>query len=226
MREMLRSRLPAPNPKESPGSWLGAGGTSRAASAPRAPTDPKGLSVRGLGEGAIVQLLPQIPRRALCPGSGESTAQGGNNIDARAMDRSRDPRAPALSPGEVRVLEGLGRSLRPIEAGASPAPPERSGHRPRGQAWALCPGLARGGCRTRVGHRGLLPEKRDRRGAARLGALSCRHRVCGREVPTVAKKERSVCSKLSTVPNSKLSASIKRSGGGGAGEAFWGFACK
>lgn len=101
--------------------------------------------------------LSKPPHAELCaPGSGKSTVLGGDYIGARAMDRSRGSARSPAAPREVRVWGAPFGLLRPA---ASPLPAaqqvaERSSHEPRGQAWALCPSLARGCCRALFGHRG------------------------------------------------------------------------
>lgn len=119
------------------------------------------------------------------------------------MDRSRDPHAPQQPPGKE---EGLGSVLWPPEAGSitsARSPPSRLALK----SWAPPAGLgalslAGPGMSPRVGH-GALPAREALAAVARqpTGSSGCRHRACGREVPTVEKRERSVCSKLSTAPN-------------------------
>lgn len=176
---------------------MGAGRTSGAASAPRTLTEPKGLRARHSWGYESIVLLPQAAtRRALCPRDGKVTSSG--RRQHRGKGRSRDPRTPQ----ESGVLETPGSALWLPEVESIPSacsPASRRALRP----WAPPAGLSalspavlkmlpRAGWTQRFV---CLYSVGGRRKAARLGASGCRHRTCGREVPTVAKRSE-VC-----VPN-------------------------
>lgn len=159
----------------------------------------------------------------MCPGERKVNCSGRRQHRVKGDGQKQGSTRTPATPREVRVLEGLKSALRPPQAGNIPSARSPASRQALGPwtPWAglgalsmAGPGmLLRAGWTPRSSCRGSAG---DRSRAARLEATGCRHRVCGREVPTVAEGAKYV---FQTFHGSKLSASIKRSGGGGG----WGW---
>uniref|UniRef100_A0A8C7ABK6 Uncharacterized protein n=1 Tax=Neovison vison TaxID=452646 RepID=A0A8C7ABK6_NEOVI len=121
MREIPRSRLrppPCSQPQRGPGVLAG-GRPNRRGCVPGRAGQMRPSS----------SLSPKPPHAELCaPGSGKSLAQGGDNIEARAMDRNTGVSAHPSKPPGTGILAVLGSAVKPPGAGSIPS--ARSPERP------------------------------------------------------------------------------------------------
>uniref|UniRef100_A0A673UI13 Uncharacterized protein n=1 Tax=Suricata suricatta TaxID=37032 RepID=A0A673UI13_SURSU len=234
MREISRSRLrppPRSQPQRRPGVLAGGRPNLRSCFCSRLSDQTEGAAC--LGELGIWSHRPPFPPNTtaeLCaPGSGKSLAQGGDNIESRAVDRSRGLRALQHPPGNWVYWKGPGGALKPPWAGSIPSacsPESRRPLKPRAppaSQGALSPAgpgdAAVRGLDTKVRRPGKLwwPSPSSRTWSPELQA------------PRVREGSSHSCKEgakyvFQTFHGSKLSASIKRSGV--RGKAFWVLACK
>lgn len=223
MREIPRSRLrppPCSQPQRGPGVLAG-GRPNRRGCVPGRAGQMRPSS----------SLSPKPPHAELCaPGSGKSLAQGGDNIEARAMDRNTGVSAHPSKPPGTGILAVLGSAVKPPGAGSIPSarsPESRRGAlKPR--APPAGPGCFVPGGPGDAAARDLDTEVRWLGKRGRQPAASPTWSP-GLQAPRVREGSSHSCKEgakyvFQTFHGSKLSASIKRSGV--RGKAFWVLACK